>query len=312
MAVYTHLTEEDLTQHLKLFDLGTLVSFAGIADGVENTNYLLTTTQGKYILTLFEKRISEEDLPFCLNFMKHLHDHEIPCPSTLADKSGKTIVPLKGKPSVIITFLEGRWPRNTEGFHAEAVGETLAQMHLAGRDFSMKRDNPMSLPVWHTLIDSCGNGANELERGLLPFLKKELHWQMEKWPKDLPAGPIHADFFPDNVFFNGEELTGVIDFYFSCVDVFVYDLMLTVNAWCFDAAGQMNLEKYSTLVNAYKKERHLSTKERTSLIFFGRAAALRIISTRLYDWFHPAADAIVTAKDPLQYVHILKYYQQAA
>jgi homoserine kinase type II len=312
MAVYTHISAEDLKHYLTLFNIGTLVSFTGISDGVENTNYLLVTSHGKYILTLFEKRVSVEDLPFCLSFMDHLYDRDIPCPRIILDKDEKRIVPFKGKPATIITFLEGRWPKRTENFHAEAVGKTLAHMHLGAREFNMHRDNPMSLPVWRTLIDSCGNKLETLEPGLLAFLKKELNWQQDHWPKNLPAGAIHADLFPDNVFFEEERLSGIIDFYFSCNDIFVYDLMLTMNAWCFDISGHLNPEKSSGLLSAYKKERPLNTQERTSLAFFGRAAAMRIIATRLYDWFHPIPDAMVTPKDPLEYVRILKFYQKEA
>jgi len=312
MAVYTHISAEELTQYLTRFDIGTLASFAGITDGVENTNYRLVTTAGSFILTLFEKRVRAEDLPFCLSFMEHLQGRGIPCPRVIPDKDGERIVPFKGKPAVIITFLEGRWPQRTENFHAAAVGRTLAQMHLAGKDFDMRRDNPMSLPVWNALIDSCGSKADKLERGLFPFLKKELHWQMENRPEFLPTGPIHADLFPDNVFFDGEKLTGVIDFYFSCTDVFAYDLMLTLNAWCFDSTGQVSAQKSSELIGAYKKERPLSAQEQASLAFFGRAAALRIIATRLYDWFHRVPDAVVAPKDPAEYVRILKFHQKEA
>jgi homoserine kinase type II len=309
MAVYTHISAADLTQHLKLFDIGALSSFEGITDGVSNTNYLLNTTQGKFILTLFEKRVSAADLPFYISFMEYLHDKGIPCPHVVADASGEAVVPLNGKPAIITTFLEGNWPRHAESFHAAAVGKTLAQMHLAGQEFKLKRDNTMSLPAWRELIGSCGDRANTLEPGLAPFLQQELKYQEQNRPQNLPIGAVHADLFPDNVFFTGQQLTGVIDFYFSCTDAFAYDLMLTLNAWCFDAAGKMNAQKSSALLEAYQKERPLSAAEKAALPLLGRAAALRIVATRLYDWLHPTPGAVVKVKDPLEYLRILKFYQ---
>jgi homoserine kinase type II len=309
MAVYTHISAADLTQYLKLFDIGALSSFDGITDGVSNTNYLLNTTQEKFILTLFEERVRAEDLPFYIAFMEYLHDKGIPCPHVVSGTNGKAVVPFNGKPAIITTFLEGRWPRHTENFHAAAMGKTLAQMHLTGQGFKLKRDNTMSLPAWRELIGSCGDKADTIEPGLASFLQQELGYQEKNRPQNLPAGAVHADLFPDNVFFSGEKLTGVIDFYFSCTDAFAYDLMLTLNAWCFDAAGKMDAQKSTALLDAYQKERPLSTAEKAALPLLGRAAALRIIATRLYDWLHPAPGAVIRPKDPLEYVRILKFYQ---
>ncbi|MCE9507406.1 MAG: homoserine kinase [Alphaproteobacteria bacterium] len=309
MAVYTHITAADLTPYLKLFDIGALSTFSGITDGVSNTNYLLNTTQGKFILTLFEGRVHAEDLPFYISFMEYLHDQGIPCPHVVPGTSGEAVIPLNGKPAIITTFLDGSWPRQTESFHAAAVGKTLARMHRAGEKFKLQRSNTMSLPAWRELIESCGNKTDSIEPGLASFLQQELDYQEQNRPQNLPAGAVHADLFPDNVFFTGQQLTGVIDFYFSCTDAFAYDLMLTLNAWCFDTAGKPDTQKSAALLEAYQKERPLSAAEKAALPLLGRAAALRIVATRLYDGLHPAPGAVVRAKDPLEYVRILKFYQ---
>ncbi len=309
MAVYTPISEDVLNQYLTQFDIGTLVFFTGIAEGVENTNYRLVTTQGLFILTLFEKRVRSEDLPFFIALMEHLHDKNIPCPGVISDRNGKKIVLLHNKPALITTFLKGSAVDHIEEFHAEAVGTMLAQLHLAGESFGMRRNNAMALPAWKALIDLCGIKADHVSPGLYAALRQELAYLEAHWPQGMPVGAIHADLFPDNVFFTGRKLTGVIDFYFSCTDSLAYDLMLTLNAWCFEPSGQLNPQKSTALLNAYQRERRLTLAEREALPFFGRAAALRIIATRLYDWLHPVAGAVVRPKNPLEYVQILHFYQ---
>lgn len=310
MAVYTPVSLDDLGPFLRKYAIGQATALEPFPDGIENTNYKLTTTQGTFVLTLFERRVRAEDLPFCLSFMEHLHARGVRCPAVIPDSIGNAVTTLNGKPSAITSFLSGRWPRRIEAAQAAAVGTLLAEMHTQSREFNMKRENPMSLKVWHGLIDACGNKPDTLERGMVAILHREMSWLSQNWPKDLPQGAVHADLFPDNVFFDGDKITGVIDFYFSCTEAFVYDLMLTVNAWCFDPGGKLNQERSVALSNAYKQVRHMSSKERGSQLFFGRAAALRILATRLYDWFHPAADAQVTPKDPLEYWRILRFYQK--
>lgn len=309
MAVYTHLSENDIRQHLKGFDLGNLVSFAGITDGIENTNYRLTTTRGDFILTLFEKRTKVEDLPFFIGFMKYLCGKGMPCPHIVADSSGEKIVSINGKASVISTFLEGKSPAWVETFHAVKIAEKLALMHMAGRDFLMTRPNAMSFPAWKKLIGACGEKADTLEKGLAALLQDELAYLEKNRPAGLSEGAVHADLFPDNVFFVEKNVTGIIDFYFSCTDVFAYDLMLTLNAWCFDE-GTPDAGKISAFLTAYRNVRPLFSGEESALPYFGRAAALRIIATRLYDYLHPAEGAVVKTKDPLEYVRILKFYRE--
>jgi homoserine kinase type II len=308
MAVFTSVSEEQLKAHLAQYDIGALVGFTGIEEGVSNTNYKIVTTgdsQGDidFILTLFEERTPPESLPFFIAFMQHLYAKGIPCPDVIAAKNGDAIISLGKRPAVITSFLQGRGPKQIEPFHAAAMGQTLGQLHLAGMDFSLQRKSTMALPTWRSLIKQC-----EGKSDLVPFLQAELEYLERNWPQGLPGGAIHADLFPDNIFFMGRELTGVIDFYFSCTDVFVYDLMLTLNAWCFED-GAFNREKTSLFLKSYQQERALTEKEKAALTFFGRAAAVRIIATRLYDGLHVPFGALVTPKDPHEHVKILEYHQ---
>lgn len=309
MAVYTHIPAEDLKAHVGLYDIGLLVSSIGITEGVENTNYKLITTLGDYILTLFEKRSRPEDLPFFIAYMNHLRGRGIACPAVIPARSGETIVPLGGKAAIVTSFLQGVWQKNPDARHTQAVGTLLGCMHQAGSDFTMTRANSMGPAAWRHLIDACGARADTLQPGLAKLLQEELAWQEKNRPQGLPAGVVHADLFPDNVFFTGKDLSGVIDFYFACNETFAYDLMLTANAWCF-GDGTLDKERFTPLLTAYTGVRPLSAQEMMSLPFFGRAAALRIIATRLYDWLHRDDAAVVNVKDPLEYVRILKYHRE--
>lgn len=310
MAVYTHITEKDLSTCLDQFKLGKLQGFEGIADGVENTNYRIETDQSRYILTLFEKRVNAEELPFYLSYMEHLQQAGIPCPTAATDTSGARIFTMNGKAAIITSFLEGVWPKDgiTTG-HCRAVGDVLARMHNAAATFRIKRHNTMALPAWRSLIQASASEADTLEDGLDAFLEAEIAALEKSWPRNLPRGAVHADLFPDNVFFKDEKISGVIDFYFACTDLFIYDLMLTLNPWCFDKSGALDTEKSAALLSAYHAVRPLSAAEVNTLPLMGRAAAVRIIATRLYDWFNPAKGAVVTPKDPREHIRILKFHQ---
>ena len=310
MAVYTSISKDALEDHLAAFDIGRLVSFEPVAEGVENSNYFIKTDRDKYVLTLFEKRVVPEELPFYLGFMEYVRSHGIPAPRVLAARQGGSVLSLKGKPSIITEFLKGNWPRRITPSHAAAVGEKLAQMHALGRKFPMKRANTMSYPAWKSLIHACRDGADRLESGLFAFLDAELEDIGKNWPKYLPRGAIHADLFPDNVFFDSDKIFGIIDFYFACSDTLAYDLMLTFNAWCFDKDSGLDQDRARVFLEAYQKTRPLTRGELKSLPFFGRASALRIVATRLYDLLNPVADAIVTPKDPMEYIRILRFHRQ--
>lgn len=314
MAVFTIIPKDVLIDHLTLFNIGTLVSFAGINEGVENTNYMVETTKGKFILTLFEGRVSIGDLPYYIEFMEYLNKRGIPAPGVIAAKSGGKIVPLMSKPSAITTFLPGAWPRTITPERAAAGGMLMADMHLKTDGFPLMRTNTLTLNEWRQLIVSCGPRADGVEAGLAAFLQDELAYLAQHMPKpgSLPSGAVHADMFPDNVFFDGDRLSGVIDFYFACQEAFVYDLMLVINSWCFDAAGNLDTQKSSALLKAYHAHRPLSEQERAALPIMGRAAAMRIIATRLFDLLNPKPGGVVTAKSPLEHVRILRFHQRAS
>ncbi len=316
MAVYTHISDEDLIQYLEGFNLGNIISLESITEGIDNTNYKLTTSSGDYILTIFEERINEEDLPFYMGLMQHFHDKGIPCPDVVRNKDGKMFSPIDDKLSAVVTFMAGEHAKNINNHHVKSIGKTLGKMHIAVDGFEMQRESSVSLSACKKLIDDCARFLKQEDPEFLDLLNKELAYQethYNKYVADLPKGAIHGDLFPDNVFFNNlEEVSAVFDFYFACTDYFVYGLMLTINAWCFNKEGALDIEKQGILLDAYKKERELSDTEKETMQFFGRVAALRILSTRLYDWHHPREDAIVKPHDPMDYLNILKFYQNEA
>ena len=308
MAVYTQILEPDLRRHLLNYNLGELTAFEGIAEGVENTNYKITTTTGQYIMTLVEKRANSEELPFCISFMEYLHEHGVKSPFVARSNADEKITTFNGKPCIITEFLNGSWPKSTTPFHLRELGQTVALMHREGRIVPLRQRNNMSIAAWKILISACHDRCDEVEVGLAAFLEERLAYIEKNWPKFLPKGAVHADLFPDNVFFDGDKLSGVIDFYFSCTDTLAYDLMLTLNAWCFDTQGNLDVEKSATFLQNYHASRPLSKKEIAALSLFGQAAALRIVATRLYDWLNPIDGALVRQKDPLEHVRILRFH----
>jgi homoserine kinase type II len=313
MAVYTDVAADELAEFLQGYDIGELLSYKGIAEGVENSNFLLHTTSGYFILTLYEKRVAKGDLPFFLALMAHLAVHGITCPQPVKNRRGEALAMLAGRPAAIITFLEGIWPRKPNTAHCAGVGQVLAKMHLAGRDFSMSRANALSVSGWRPLFDAAASRADELQHGLRDFISAELD-RLESgiWPEQLPKGVIHADLFPDNVFFLGEKLSGVIDFTFACNDILAYDIAITLNAWCFEADHSFNVTKARAFLNAYGRERKLSDAEQDALPLLARGASLRILLTRLVDWFNVPPGALVRPKDPLEYVRKLRFQQGVA
>ena len=312
MAVYTEVGDADLEEFLKAYDLGALLSFKGIAEGVENSNFLLRTERGNFILTLYEKRVAERDLPFFLNLMEHLAGRGISCPLPVKGRDGVSLRTLAGRSAVIVSFLEGVWVRRPQPLHCAALGQALAAMHEAGRDFPMRRANALSVEGWRGLAEMACGRADQVEAGLAATIEAELSYLESRWPKDLPAGIIHADLFPDNVFFLQDRLSGLIDFYFACNDLLAYDLAICVNAWCFEPDKTYNVTKGRALIQSYQEVRRLSREERDALPVLARGAALRFLLTRLYDWLTVPAGALVTPKDPLEYLRRLRFHQKAA
>jgi homoserine kinase type II len=313
MAVYTDVAADELAEFLGHYNIGELLSYKGIAEGVENSNFLLHTTSGSFILTLYEKRVARGDLPFFLGLMTHLAGHGINCPQPVQNKNGEALSALAGRPAAIINFLEGVWPRKPSAAHCTGVGQALAKMHLAGRDFPLARANALSVSGWRPLFDVAASRANEVQHGLRDFIDTELDYlEGNVWPKNLPQGVVHADLFPDNVFFLGERVSGIIDFTFACNDMLAYDVAICLNAWCFESDCSFNVTKARAFLGAYGRERQLSQAEQDALPLLARGAALRFLLTRLVDFLDVPAGALVRPKDPLEYVRKLRFQQSVA
>jgi homoserine kinase type II len=310
MAVYTDVGAEDLAEFLAGYDIGELKSYKGIAEGVENSNFLLHTRAGTFILTLYEKRVARQDLPFFLSLMTHLASRGVDCPQPVVNRNGEALGTLAGRPAAIINFLEGVWPRKPNVAHCAGVGQALARMHLAGRDFPMHRANALSVSGWRPLFEAAAPRADEVQHDLRAFLSAELdHLEGNIWPTGLPQGVIHADLFPDNVFFLGDRLSGLIDFTFACNDMLAYDVAICLNAWCFESDHSFNVTKARGFLNAYGRERKLTEPEQDALPLLARGAAMRFLLTRLVDFLNVPPGALVRPKDPIEYVRKLRFQQ---
>jgi homoserine kinase type II len=308
MAVYTEVNVDDLEIFLSRYDLGRLLSCKGIAEGVENTNYLLQTERDHFILTLYERRTKSEDLPFFLGLMDHLAAKGIACPTPVHDREGKSLSELCGRPAAIVSFLPGMSAQRISPKHCLQLGEALAGLHLAGADFSGKRLNALSVSGWRPLFESAAARADEVKSGLKAEITTELATLEANWPTGLPDGVIHADLFPDNVFFLGDRLSGLIDFYFACTDFLAYDLAVCLNAWCFEIDGSYNATKGRQLLAGYRRVRELTPAEVADFPLLARGAAMRFLLTRLYDWLNTPAGALVKRKDPMEYLRKLRFH----
>ena len=312
MAVYTDVPDDELRTFLADYALGEVISCKGIAEGVENSNFLLRTERGGYILTLYERRVAPADLPFFLDLMDHLAGRGIVCPTPIHAKDGKALRHLCGRPAAIVTFLDGMWPRRVQPFHCAALGRALAGLHQAGLDFRGRRVNALSVAGWRLLYESCRARADEVRSGLADELGRELDDITQRWPVDLSQGVIHADLFPDNVFFRGDRITPLIDFYFACTDALAYDIAICMNAWCFEEDGSFNVTKARLMLANYRAVRALEAAEYAALPLLARGAALRFLLTRLYDLLNHPAGALVRPKDPLEYLAKLRFHRGVA
>lgn len=309
MAVYTDVAAEDLSAFLADYDIGELLAYKGIAEGVENSNFFLHTSRGYFILTLYEKRVAAEDLPFFLGLMEHLAGRGLTCPQPVKNRKGEMLGKVAGRPAAIVTFLDGMWIRRPNAVHCAAVGEALARLHLAGADFRLKRPNALSLAGWAPLTQACADRADSVQPSLRKTIQDELAFLNRHWPNNLPEGVIHADLFPDNVFFLGNTLSGLIDFYFACTDTLAYDAAICLNAWCFEPDHSYNVTKGKALLQSYMRLRPLSAEECDAMPVLARGAALRFLLTRLVDWLDVPAGALVKPKDPLEYFRKLRFHQ---
>lgn len=309
MAVYTDVAEGELETFLRDYPVGGLLSYKGIAEGSENSNFLLHTSSGSYILTLYEKRVETQDLPFFLGLMEHLAGKGISCPLPVKRNDGVLIGRLAGRPAALISFLEGMWMRRPGVVHCREVGKALAALHIAGQDFPIRRQNALSVPGWRTLWNASRDRADEVDAGLAAEVDADFALIDRSWPTDLPQGVIHADMFPDNVFFLGEKLSGIIDFYFACDDFHAYDVATCLNAWCFEKDFSFNLTKGAALLSGYQSLRPLSSAERQALPVLARGSALRFMLTRLYDWLTIPDGPLVQKRDPVDYIRRLRFHR---
>ena len=309
MAVYTNIDEDDLATLLADFELGQAVSCKGIAEGVENSNFLLETERGRFILTLYERRVRECDLPYFLDLMRWLADHGFPCPTPMADRRGAVLKTVRGRPAALVSFLTGVSVQHPTPRHCREAGAGLARLHLAGQGFAGERENTLGQPAWAALFDGLEAAADRLRPGLAQDIGADIAWLEAGWPTGLPRGAIHADLFPDNVFFVGERFSAAIDFYFACTDALAYDLAVCLNAWAFRTEGGFRPDSARALIEGYETLRPLGPEERRTLPVLARGAALRFFLTRLADWGATPPGALVRPKDPMEYEARLAFFR---
>ncbi|HEY4075642.1 MAG TPA: homoserine kinase [Rhizomicrobium sp.] len=309
MAVYTDVSFEDLERLLEQYDIGMPLSFKGIAEGIENSNFYLQTDRGAFILTLYEKRVAADDLPFFLGLMEHLAERGVHCPLPVKTRDGRSLVTLNRRNAAIVTFLTGIALRRPDAAHCAAASSAMARLHKAGEGFALTRANALGPSGWRPLAESI-HDADNIEDGLSALISNSLNELTTGWPTDLPGGVIHADYFPDNVLFVQNDVGGVIDFYFACNDFYVYDLAIMLNSWCFELDGSFNITKGQSVINAYRAARPLSEAEITALPTLMRGAALRFLLTRTYDWINHDPNALVRPKDPREYSKKLRFHNK--
>ncbi len=309
MAVYTKVSASEISEFMAGYDEGEIVSFKGIAEGVENSNYILQTNRASYILTLYEKRVNPDDLPFFLGLMDHLVHKGTNCAEPIRDRQGTILKTLCDRPAALISFLPGLSVNRPGPDHCYQLGQEMARMHRAASDFKISRKNALSVDGWQSLVSQCECRADEVEAGLKDLLHDEMAYLKANWPAGLPEGIIHADLFPDNVFFMGGELSGLIDYYFACNDILAYDVAICINAWCFEKDGSFNITKASRLLRGYVGERAMTGDEMNAMSVLCRGAAFRFLLSRLYDWLNQVEGALVQVKDPAEYINKLKFHR---
>jgi homoserine kinase type II len=301
VAVYTDISDAELEAFLCGYDVGAALSFKGIAEGVQNSNFLLETDRDRYFLTIYERQVRAADLPFFLGFMQHLARQGFPSATPIADRAGGLLGALRGKPAAIVTFLTGLSVRRPGPAHCREAGAGLAWLHEAGAGFAGRRVNDLGHAAWAGMFNSLRGAADALKPGLAATIDADVRGLADGWPHDLPEGLIHADYFPDNVFFRGPAFAGAIDFYFAAWDALAYDIAVALNAWCFEPDGSFNVTAARAFVAGYESRRRLSDAERAALPRLAHGAALRFFLTRLHDWGATPAGALVRPKDPMEY-----------
>ena len=312
MAVYTIVDQTELSEFLTAFDVGEVLSFAGIAEGVENSNYLLRTSEARFILTLYEKRVNTDDLPFFIELMTHLSAAGMNCPVPVAGRNGQILHEIAGRPCALFSFLDGSFSRFPNHAKCRALGASLAELHVKSQGLSLHRANALGPASWTPLLQSVGTNANILGDGMHATITTRLDQILQEWPTNLPHGIIHADLFPNNVLFVGDKLTGLIDFYFACDDILAYDIGICLNSWCFEVDGSFNMTKSRALIHGYESVRPLSAAEMQAIPVLAAGSAMRFFLTRLYDSIHTPKDALVSPKDPMEYWAILEFHHSVS
>ena len=310
MAVFTKLSKTEIENYLGLYDIGSLNQYSEIVEGIENTNYKIICNGTPYILTIFEKRVNEDDLPFFINLKLYLNQNNFKCPRPIQNRNGEIINSIKNKKAVIISFIEGNKIDKPNINECNEIGKMLGNLHNLTINFNESRQNSLDIKEWKNLLSKCTKNEDKKFDIILKEVENEIDFLESVWPKNIPSGVVHADLFKDNVFFKDEKITGVIDFYFSCYHFFLYDISIVINDWCFDSNGKIfNYEYYKAILNGYNEHKKITQQEIDSFNIILRSAAVRILVTRLHDYiFHPK-DAIVLKKDPYQYYNILKWHQ---
>ena len=307
MAVYTPVSDVEVTEFLQNYEIGDLISLTEITEGVENSNFLLRTSIDSYILTLYEKRINAEDLPFFMKLLSELSQNEISCPRPIPDKNGNTINICSSKYATIVSFLNGKTAQFTNLNRCSQIGTMLAKLHIATFKLNLYRKNPLGPENWLSILLETNDDDSNLPKGLNKEASLYIDNIITRWPKSLPAGIIHGDLFPNNAMFIDNNLSGIIDFYFACTDFYAYDIAICLNSWCFENDGSFNSEKAKTLIASYQKIRQLNNKEKNALPTLTQGAAIRFFVTRYYDWHHTPEGALVKKHDPLEYWNKIIY-----
>ena len=310
MAVYTNISLIELNEFLGLYSIGKADDLVGIKSGIENTNYLVKINNQKYILTIFEKRTHQDDLPFFFNLMNHLNDSGIKCPQAIKTKDDEYYKLLKGKPASLTSFVDGKILNRIEPNHCSELGKSMALLHNASSVLNMSRNNQMGFENFGVLIKKLEENMAESDDVPIELIKNEYHFLNQNISFNLPSGIIHADLFPDNVFFANNSLSGIIDFYFSCNDYYAYEIAICINAWCFEEkSNEFNISKAKKLLSSYNGVRELTISEIDSLPLLCRAAALRFLLTRLIDFYQETSSSLLVKKDPTEYLKKLKFHQ---
>tara|TARA_B100001057_G_scaffold106433_1_gene104083 strand:+ start:6467 stop:7435 length:969 start_codon:yes stop_codon:yes gene_type:complete len=314
MAVYTKFNQNKIEKILSKYNLGKLDNFKGIEEGIENTNYFLSVEKKKFILTIYEKRVKSEDLPFFSNLMSSLNKSNFKCPAPVINKEKNTITDFEGKKLMIVSFLEGKAKQNLSPNNCKSVGTEVAKMHAITKDFNFKRENDLSVKSWRKLFDSVKDECSKIHKDLPKLIEENLVDVEKNWPKNLPRGIIHADLFHDNIFFIKDKFSGIIDFYFSCEDFFAFEIAICFNALCFDGFKEnlsFNVTKAKNFIDGYSVIRKLSIEEKNNIKVLSQGAALRFLLTRVFDALNTVEGAIVKIKDPMEYLKRLEFHKNS-